>query len=108
MTHATALKRRLDKAAAVVASARRTLAGGDLVDLAGLDSEVDEICREINELAPEQGHSLRSALITLADGLDLLGQDLRATHEKVAAEIEDTSARQQAAKAYARGQTTDK
>jgi hypothetical protein len=108
MTHAIALKRRLEKAAAVVASAHRTLAGGDLIDLAGLDAEVEEICREITGLAPEQGDALKSSLIALADGLDSLSQDLRTTHEKIAAEIEGTSARQEAAKAYARGRTRDR
>ncbi|MEE9139576.1 MAG: hypothetical protein V3U18_02245 [Alphaproteobacteria bacterium] len=104
MTAEKELKRRLEQASAVIAAARQTLAEGTLVDLAGLEGEVNDVCGKITELPPEDGGTLKSSLVSLAGDLDLLTEELKAAHEKVAGEIEGTSARQQAAKAYARGQ----
>lgn len=108
MTDARTLKRHLEEASAVVASARQTLAEGNIVDLTGLEREVEEVCNSISALPGEESGTLRTALISLADDLDLLKKSLGEMHEKLAAEIEGTDARHRAAKAYGGGQAKGK
>jgi hypothetical protein len=103
MTETQALKRRLKEASAAIAAARQTLANGDLVDLGGLETEVDEICGGLTKVPAQEAQNLKSALISLANDLDLLSKDLNETHEKLAGEIEGVQARQRATKAYGRG-----
>jgi len=98
------LKRRLRAAAVVVDAARQALSQGGMVDLSGLETEVEDICHHIANVPPEEGHELKTALIVLADDLDRLSVDLSKMHRELAAEIDDTDTRQQAAMAYARNQ----
>jgi hypothetical protein len=52
-------------------------AAGEAADLAGLTDVVDELCRDIVRLPPEEGRPLAEALALLIRGLDELEIRLR-------------------------------
>ena len=98
------LKRRLLAAANVVSEARIAVERGSFVDLSGLETEADSICRELSKIPKDEGGELKKALIALADDLDRLTQSLTAAHKQLAAEIGELGNRRRAAKAYFLGQ----
>ncbi len=100
----TNLKRRLLAAANVVSEARLAVERGSFVDLSGLETEADAICRELQGIPRGEGGELKKALIALADDLDRLTQALTAAHKQLADEIGELANRRRAAKAYFLGQ----
>jgi hypothetical protein len=67
---------RLDEVVATVATARRTVAEGALVELSGLDAAVAEICEAAPGLPVEERGAFARGLATLAAELDQLAADL--------------------------------
>ena len=100
LTQTTKLVRRLQAASTVVAEAKAAVERGDLVDLAGLDREVDGICKGLTGVNPEDSESLRSALIALASDLDHLTSALSGAHKKLTKDLGELGNRQRAVKAY--------
>lgn len=96
----TKLKRRLLAAANVVSEARLAVERGSFIDLSGLETEADSICRELERIPRGEGEALKKALIALADDLERLTQTLTAAHKQLAAEIGELANRRRAAKAY--------
>lgn len=96
----SAINRRLAAAATVVSEARRTIEQGNLVDLSGLETEVNTICEALRILPKGQGESLKPMLVSLAADLDTLTQALTAAHSKLVADIGALGNRQRAVKAY--------
>ena len=99
-TQTTNLVRRLQAASTVVSEARAAVERGDLVDLAGLDREVDGICKGLTGVDPEESESLKTALIALASDLDHLTTALSGAHKKLAKDLGELGNRQRAVKAY--------
>ncbi len=67
---------RLAEIAAAVAEARRALADGALIDVAGLDVAVSELCEAAPSLSAAARPGFARALIALADALDELAADI--------------------------------
>jgi len=99
-TQTTNLVHRLQSASIVVAEARLAVERGDLVDLAGLDREVDGICKGLTGVNPEESESLKTALIALASDLDHLTAALSGAHKKLTKDLGELGNRQRAVKAY--------
>jgi len=77
------IRRYLETTADRVGAARRLVAAGQMIDLSGLETEVDGVCRAIRELAPRAQKDFTSPLVRLVDELDKLAADLRAQYERV-------------------------
>jgi hypothetical protein len=69
-------QQRLAEVAEAVAEARRALAQGALVDIAGLDAAVSEICDAAQALPAEERRSFAGDLARLAEALDQLAADI--------------------------------
>jgi len=99
-TETTKLVRRLQAASTVVSEARAAVERGHLVDLAGLDREVDGICKGLTGIDPKESESLKTALIALASDLDHLTAALSEAHKKLTKDLGELGNRQRAVKAY--------
>jgi hypothetical protein len=75
---------RLAAIAAAVVEARRALAEGALVDVAGLDAAVTELCQAAPSLSASARPDFARALAELADALDGLADDI--TRQSAAAQ----------------------
>jgi hypothetical protein len=69
-------ERRLADIAEAVAEARRALADGAMVDVAGLDAAVSEVCAAAEALPPHERRALADGLASLAEALDQLAADI--------------------------------
>lgn len=67
---------RLAEITDAVAEARRALAEGAFVDVAGLDVAVTELCEAVPSLTADDKPDFARALAALADALDALAADL--------------------------------
>jgi hypothetical protein len=99
------IERELEGATTMVATARRILADGRGIDLAGLDGRVGQICERVRRLPEPAGHRFRPRLLALLDEVDRLGTDLEAQRAVVSRALADLATRKQAVVAYGRGTT---
>lgn len=77
----TALDAEVRKLASMIATARRLVCGGTMVDLAALGDKVDGVCRTVQALPAAVGRDLRPSIEALMRDLDGLAEDLRLQHE---------------------------
>ncbi len=69
--------RNFARSLAATARLARVLAeAGEQIDLAGLTAHVGLLCARALDLAPEQGHDVRTELMTLRGDLDTLAHAL--------------------------------
>jgi hypothetical protein len=87
---------------AMVAAARERLAEGAILDLRGLDAEVERVCASIAALPRGERKAAAEALQRLTSGLDRLAADVAAQRATLQ-EADERAARSRAAQAY--GQT---
>lgn len=80
------VREELEKAASLVAAARRLLATGTMVDLSALEGKVRFVCESIAEMAREDGRILLPVMETLITDLDRLETAIRERHEPFAAQ----------------------
>jgi hypothetical protein len=85
----------LNQVTTAVTEARRALAEGSFVDLAGLESAVARICAAASEVSQGERPLFAERLTALADALDLLAADI--------ARLGATAQRRRAADAYGDG-----
>jgi ABC-type transporter Mla subunit MlaD len=97
-----ALIQEIDGLASQLLAARGIVDSGELVDLQGLDGEVDRLCRAAQVLSREQGRQASPALKRLTGALDVLTAAVAAQRQAVAASLRNVSARKQAVSAYGR------
>ncbi|MGO8920493.1 MAG: hypothetical protein ACLQJR_31750 [Stellaceae bacterium] len=74
-------KARLAEITAAVAEQRRALADGALIDVAGLDAAVSELCEAAPSLPAAERPGFARALAALAAALDELAADLSRQNE---------------------------
>jgi len=67
----------IDKVASVVATARRLLAEGKMVDLSALEDKVRAICEAIRMQPQDEPEHLQEAMRAAIGDLDKLAEDLR-------------------------------
>lgn len=90
----------LQEVTSAVSLAQSKVEAGHLVDLAGLEHRVDELCQATLAMPREQAMPLKPALLSLVDDLNRLSECLKKQHREVAAELKDTRSHSQAAAAY--------
>ena len=88
------------RANAQVMAARHALAGGQAVDLDGLEELIEAACRDLGELSGAEASALQPLLIALYDDLDRLAESLRREHDALKLVLGDLSAQQRARSAY--------
>lgn len=79
----------LAKLAAYIASARRLVADGNLVDIAALTPRIGALCAAVQALPPAEGSVFGSELQALMSKLDGLGADIRHQIDRLAAAGDD-------------------
>ena len=98
----------LDAVGDVIARTEADLAAGAILDLAPLESHIQELCTRIEGLPPGEGRALQPKLLALADDFGRLGQSIEAMMSELRAEMGEVSGRQRAASAYAKSSEPDK
>ena len=88
------------RANAQVMAARHALAGGQAVDLDGLEELIEAACRDLGELSGAEASALQPRLMALYDDLDHLAESLRHEHDTLKLALNDLSTQQRARKAY--------
>lgn len=90
----------LSDAGAAIAKARDLLAGGNPIDLAGLDACVAKLCADIAGLPDGERKTVKPQLVGLIDNLNGLVESLSSQHKDLSATLKDITARQRAVSAY--------
>jgi hypothetical protein len=98
----------LDAVGGIIARTEADLAVGAVLDLAPLESHIQELCTRIEGLPPGEGHALQPKLRALADHFGRLGQSIEATMSELKTEMGQVSGRQRAASAYAKSSEPNK
>lgn len=91
----------MDKVESLVATARRVLADGGMVDLSALQAKVGQLCADARRASPEEQEKVAVALEKLIGALDELAKDLTRQFGTLGGETEDTL-RGRAADAYSK------
>ena len=89
------------KVASLINAASGLLAEGKMVDLAGLQRNVDTLCQTLRQGTSREGQAARESIASLLDGLDTLAEALTAQYEDITCRLEGT-VRRQATVAYDR------
>lgn len=84
----------------LVGAMRAQLDQGGSVDLTGLDSRVNLVCTQIDNLAGPNRKKFKAPLVALIDGLNGLTNDIATQHSALKKELADLSSRTTAATAY--------
>ena len=100
MTDVAEIETAIADAATGIGAARVMLSQGQTIDLAGLERHISGICERIEALPLDQRENLKSPLVALIDDLTALTGILNELYEKIAAELQDRTSRQQALSAY--------
>lgn len=91
----------VEKVATFIETAKRLLAEGKMIDLTGLQRNVDVLCRALREAPPEEAGALKESVADLLAGLDLLAAALSDQYAEVSRGLE-RSVRRTALAAYDR------
>ena len=89
------------KVTSLINAARRLLAEGKMVDLAGLQRNVDTLCQTLRQAPSKESQAAQETVASLLDGLDTLAEALTAQFEDITRQLEG-AVRRQAAAAYDR------
>ncbi len=108
MSRSRELMADLDAAGGIIARTEAELAAGAVLDLAPLESHIQELCARIEGLPPGEGRALQPKLLKLADDFGRLGRSIEAMMSEVKAEMGEVSGRQRAASAYAKSSEPNK
>ena len=103
MTHETCTHELCRDCEAMVAAARSRLADGAILDLKGLDAEVERICASMASLPRGERNRTIEALERLTAELDRLAEAVTA-QQTALRESDERAARGRAAQAYGQGQ----
>jgi len=103
MTTADSILQDLEALDGVITRARRDIADGGVVDLAPLETRVNQLCAGIDSLQRDQAKGLQPRLLALLDDLDQLTGQIEAGLAALSAELGDHGKRREAVSAYAKG-----
>lgn len=90
----------LREAASAIDVAQTMLSQGNIVDLEGLETHVEEACSAIPGLPVADREELKPTLVALIDGLNLLSDRLSAQHEEISGTLQNIGTRHRAVSAY--------
>lgn len=97
------IRAQLDRTVGLVGGFRRSTEAGMVVDLAGLDRSVEEICGTIERLPAAERPALKDALVCLLDELNALVAALETQQREISDSLKGISSRQRAVAAYGKG-----
>lgn len=83
-----------------ISNSRNLLEQDAMVEMAGLDNQVQELCEKILNLSGEEQTKYADSLQHLLNELTLLGNDLTSKREEIASEMRDISNHKKANVAY--------
>ncbi len=106
MKDAADIGRELERAGHMIDSCGDSAKRGELVDLSGLDTLIEDLCQELMVLPGAERAPLKLRLIDLIDRLNKLIGDLETQQTLVSEDIKDLSSRHRAVSAYGKGATT--
>lgn len=89
MSAAIQVREELEKAASLVAAARRLLATGTMVDLSALEGKVRFVCETLAAMGREEGQSFRPGMEALIADLDKLAEAIRDRYDPLAGQAPD-------------------
>lgn len=95
-----AARREIDEISAGVGLALRTVRGGDMVELSGLERRTEALCAAVGRLPEADAAALRPSLLSLIDDLGHLTAALVEQRDQTRAEIGGTNSHSAAAAAY--------
>ncbi len=102
MSQSSEIMADLNAVGSIITRAEADLAAGAVLDLAPLESHLEELCTRIEGLPPGEGRDVQSKLLALADAFGRLGRSIEATMSEIKTEMGEVSGRQRAASAYAK------
>lgn len=91
----------VEKVATFIDTAQRLLGEGKMIDLSGLQRNVEVLCQALREAPPEQARPLKESVADLLAGLDALAAALSGQYEEISHGLQ-RSVRRQALAAYDR------
>ena len=100
MTTADDARQLVAEISVYIAKAKEALSQGILVDLAGLDSQIQLLCEEIVRMPVGESTPFREVLMALSDELGELRDSLETARSDVQDQLQALNARQKAAHAY--------
>lgn len=89
MTAAAPVQVDIRKVAAMVATARRLLGTGTMLDLSALQGTVAALCAAVAALPGDDARPLRPGLEALLAELDRLAEDLHAHHRRLGGHVSE-------------------
>ena len=95
----------VEKVASLVSTARRLLDDGKMVDLAGLQRNVDVLCQAVRQAPLKNAKALKDSVAAILADLDQLAEALTAQYEALSRRLEGT-VRREAMNAYAEPKDT--
>ena len=100
MTHADDARQLVAEISVYIAKAKDALSQGILVDLAGLDNQIQLLCDEVVNMPVGESTPFREVLMALSDELGQLRDGLETARSDVQDQLQALNARQKAAHAY--------
>lgn len=87
----------------LISRAHHDIAAGAIVDLAPLETRVQDLCQAIAALPRDEGARYRDTLIVLMDDLGTLSAQVQTGLDALSAELGSASKRRSAVSAYGKG-----
>lgn len=106
MKDAASIGSEMERAGRMIDACGENAQRGDLVDLSGLDTTIEELCQDLMTLPDSERAPLKPRMIDLIDRLNKLIGDLEAQQSLVSDDIKDLSSRHRAVSAYGKGANT--
>ena len=100
MSDIAEVENQLQEATVAVDAAGTLIGQGGVVDLAGLENHVEQICTKISALSPSKCANLKPRLVLLIDGLNQLTRQLSVQHENAAGQLKGRTSHRKASSAY--------
>jgi hypothetical protein len=98
--NAAALKDELKETAEGIDAARGLVNDGQVVDLAGLEARVEDLCARIKTVDAQDRDRLKPTLVAIIDGLDSLAEALTKQRDGIGGAIREITTHHRAASAY--------
>lgn len=106
MTAGLGIMAELQAVGGVIARAEAGLAAGSLLDLAPLESLIDDLCRRIEGLPAAEGRKMQPKLLALIDDFGRLGGAIETKMAELKAEMGEAAGRRVAVSAYSKSSAT--
>jgi hypothetical protein len=97
------LEHEIERISGAISAYRSAAAAGDLIDLSGVDGQVEALCNGIASAPHMDRAKFRNPLLALIDDLNGLVEILTSGQQAVSDDLNSVSSRQRAVSAYGKG-----